>query len=129
MTLDELDRLAAIHVMGWRRDDDEHCPSVPLYIGTNALGLTHEKCSVEDWQPTRNIAQAWECWEKILAEAEYCCADISAPYHEGFEIKMRKHMSSHEKGQYDVHVGGCDQYRSAPEAIVRACLKAKGIEV
>jgi hypothetical protein len=67
-----------------------------------------------NWQPTRNIAQAWECLQKL-----------------GYEYKLYSTNGSHGcvvwpfAADYD-YISEAD---SAAEAIVRACLRAKGVDV
>lgn len=113
MTNDELDRLAAVKldVIAHETYDVKRFG----YIDGNGSA----------WQPTRNIAQAWECLDKA----------------NGFEVSIggsflgwRCNIYSQKEFEEDFGPGGhgkaifeyCD---SAPLAIVRACLKAKGIEV
>lgn len=106
MTLDELDRLAAEKIMGWIMDlgsayakDSDGNPAQEMH---------------EIWQPTRNIAQAWECLEKLkrLGPAVSYSCDTS-----DWECQFR---------YSDLEINDWES-RSAPEAIVRACLKAKGV--
>lgn len=107
MTLDELDKLAAEKVMGW--EINEHPKNAyPAYWGrdTSARWIT-------DWQPTRNISQAWECLEKFK--------EFRIDQEEGPEF-----MNVIIWFNGDMHYGYGD---GIPEAIVRACLAAKGVEV
>ena len=114
-SLDELDRLCAEKVMGW------------FYVGILIVNSrksyqTSDGSVIDfsDWQPTRNIAQAWECLEKISAgyvirkgPLLYRCLLAKADSYEGEE----------DLGTYE---GKAD---FAPLAIVLACLKAVGCEV
>lgn len=110
--LNRLDELSATHVMGWRRDpgltDDTY-----WNVASNKFAL-----HVNDWQPTRNIAQAWECLEKLnpkyfevrkteYASAPMYVAEIAVP--DAFDARARD--------------------RSIAVCIVKACLKAKGVEI
>lgn len=96
MNFEELDKLAAEKVMGW---------SYPRY---ETVGR------VIDWQPTRNIVQAWEVLEKS-----------------GFYMAI--HFDPKETKERFIAV--VPRYPSgiqidaptAPLAIVRACLRAKGV--
>ena len=101
MTLDELDRLAAEKVMGWYL----------VFGGWFPEPDSRSKLimSIHYWQPTRNIAQAWECLEKF------------------------KYVSIKSYGEnWRVWVDdseNCFVEETAPLAITKACLKAKGVEV
>ena len=116
-TLEELDRLAAGKVMGWTIKVSTEGVK---YWDPVWLGVSH-------WQPTRNIAQAWECWQKILDSVEFCCCSISYPVGEGWEVSLTKMLSDEHKPV--IIVGGQGRYENASEAIVRACLAAKGVEL
>lgn len=98
--LDKLDRLAAEKVLG-----KTQMPEFEMVNG---------KCYVdrEFWQPTRNIAQAWECLEK---------ADLLNWYDLG-----RIGTSYRIVDGYGEELALAD---TAPEAIVRAVLKDSGVEV
>lgn len=90
MTLDELDRMAAEKVMGGQL-----------------------LCSSPEWQPTRNIAQAWECLDKFKwAEPEINWSD-----------EQHCWGCTFRKGPRD---GYMECTNTAAEAIVLACLKAHG---
>lgn len=115
MTNDELDRLAAEKIMGWKGIYLNEFGSAWILPSSSPGCVFKER---EDWQPTRNIAQAWDLLEKF------------------------KHWSLctglHEDTQHTVFCGiGKDighitweaKAETAPLAIVKACLKAKGIEV
>jgi hypothetical protein len=120
MTLDELDRLAAEKVMGWSL---QH-------------GVWHDmaqpeptwKMVIDYWRPTRYIAQAWECLENLRASG-YCCINVEFKEGDGWCIWLRHLSSSHGEGGFDVVMGDPCHPFTAPEAIVRACLKAKGVEI
>lgn len=119
--LDGLDRFAAEKIMGWRV-----IPG-PLSGGDTPYTMTRlpteiwdgPEIQIQEWQPTRNISQAWECLEKI--RTGFCEVLFSAG--------AKKWVCSVEVKTTD----GWDEFRqdaaTAPEAIVRACLAAKGVEV
>lgn len=111
-TLDELDRLAAEKVMGMVWSSIKINASI--FEGWSEPGREYQRLHTP-WQPTRNIEQAWECLEKLSAEG------WKATIYDGDQAKscvVFKYADSfHEYGKL------------APEAIVRACLKAKGVEI
>lgn len=114
MTLDELDKLAAEKVIGW--EINEHPKNAyPAYWGrdTSARWLT-------DWQPTRNISQAFECLEKL--NPKYF--DISKTEYAGSPMYVVS-LAGTEVGSYDTKATDKD----IAICIVRACLRAKGVEV
>jgi hypothetical protein len=109
---DELDKLAATEVMGfvWSKirigdtDTEIHGYCLP---GEERKKLHHR------WQPTRNIAQAWEMLDKF---PEFRIDQEEGPKYLNVIIW--------DKGE--MYYGTAD---TAPLAIVRACLKAKGVSV
>ena len=61
--MNELDKWLAEHVMGWSYDSLGglfDAPIHPAYI-LEDNSFIH----IDDWQPTRNIAQAWQTLEKV----------------------------------------------------------------
>lgn len=68
--MDELDRWLAENVMGW-----EFARTTETWTdkGRGAFWCVHEDgsneliCYTDNWSPTRNIAQAWEVLEKVMA--------------------------------------------------------------
>lgn len=112
--LDRLDRLAATEIMGWSNINDLWMQNVnnkwePMYQGHSG------------WQPTRNIAQAWELLEKInknFAVTRFYeknnLSDLNIVY--GAKVFL-------EFG-HDVEYSKAE---TAELAIVLACLQAKGI--
>ncbi len=112
MTLDELDRLAAEKVMGW-------IPYGKLYFYVG-VGLDSKKIDQrqDEWQPTRNIAQAWQLLEKI--QAMNILPGISTlPSRNIWAVYLS------ENGRPANFVSA--EATTAPEAITRACLKASGV--
>ena len=99
MTLDELDRLAAEKVM------DNY-----------GLLLRSDKI----WQPTRNIAQAWECLESCI-QSELGKPNVWLRESGTWTCRFMAWNTLQDLAEADG--------QSAPEAIVRACLKAKGVEL
>jgi hypothetical protein len=121
MTLDELDKLAATEVMGWYAGN---CGPDVFYFDSpdnyddidEALYHVHKvyhQSGFDHWQPTRNIAQAWEMLDKF---PEFRIDQEEGPKYLNVIIW--------DKGE--MYYGTAD---TAPLAIVRACLKAKGVSV
>lgn len=113
MTLDELDRLAAELIMGF------HYTKAQIAAGE----LTPFHCwndthySPKTWYPTRNIEQAWTCLEKL---------------NQPFNIWTTETNNNYWAGFFPCQHNGiviAIEATSAPEAIVRACLRAKGVKV
>lgn len=112
--LARLDALCATEIMGFDySSDDEH----------HGIWSGSDNCYLEpgDWQPTRNIAQAWEVLEKFDADVNIIKRKDSVGKQAGFgswtcQIKLGV-------GWY--HGLG----HTAPEAIVCACLMAKGVDI
>lgn len=100
MNLDELDQLAAIHVMGWDERDQE------LYKIMND----------RHWQPTRNISQAWKCLEKLN--------DIHLSIYREYDDDGEEYFTVHIKA-----CGAEVLAETAPLAITLAALKAVGVEI
>lgn len=105
--LDRLDKLAAEKVMGWIWDPAHDC-----YLDGLSIKATGAESDENHWQPTRNIAQAWECLEK-LDEIGW---NVSFGY-SGYKAVIMTDNWIEESAE------------TAPLAIVRACLKAKGVEI
>lgn len=114
MTLDELDRLAAEKVMGFFG-----MKSGAQYWWNSEHEIAY--CRIENydsdfqvWQPTRNISQAWECLEQVGV----------------FTLALKTY---HDGSEYAYHVilpGNITvTSTSATEAIVLACLRARGIDI
>lgn len=113
--LDQLDRRAAVEVMGWviskgkyykpdNIDDIDYCEGHVDRPNYNS-GFDH-------WQPTRNITQAWELLEK-------------------FDKKYRDVVWDNGRSKWACFISNPDnqlheaQAETAPLAITLACLKAK----
>lgn len=121
MTNDELDRLCAEKIMGWKHLAGEfvtqqHFPLEPIRYGDNSSGGRWWTV----YQPTKNIAQAWELLEKFNKWAFHSYASPAGRHYSftiyiDYEYQMGKMFGGHED--------------TAPLAIVKACLKAKGVEV
>lgn len=114
MTLDDLDRLAAEKVMGWHIDD----PAMLMkrWITNRRDYFT---LSTESWKPTRDIAQAWD----MLLKRIDCGAGP-------FSVTLNTSYGIEAKCGWNVVIDGiCYESwsKTAPEAIVRACLKFKGV--
>lgn len=111
--LDALDRLCATRIMGWELEATPY-PNDHRNFWNKGSGVldTPEGC----WQPTRNIAQAWECLEK----SGYPYVIDSYPAKP--DLAPRCILLLIDR---DVEA----RAETAPLAIVMAVLKAKGIEV
>ena len=121
MTLDELDRLAAekldklaaIHVMGWT-------------LVTNEWAKNREPLEprqfTSTWKPTRNISQAWECLEKTAIRFKVFRTESFGVY---VNLDTQTYHQAKTLGEWEYH----DEGQSICETIVRACLKAKGVEL
>jgi len=101
--LDRFDRLAAEKIMGWNYEG----------LSPRAKG---------DWKPTRNISQAFECLDKLNPYA-FNLQRADGEYFVSLVIEFG------EKFLFVPEMGVLGAYYTAPETIVRACLKAKGIEI
>lgn len=120
MTLDELDRLAAEKVMGW----ESTCYHWREGTKVKYYKTGHSYKDKKAWQPTRNIAQAWECLEKLKPDRIF----IEGKDKKSCNISLGGIFS--QTYGYECGIGfGSKDCDSATEAIVRACLKAKGVEV
>ncbi len=108
-TLDELDQLAAEHVMEWEVIL-ELMPEEQTHYFFNGF-----EYKTQDWQPTRNIAQAWELIAKLATEEWK--STIYAGHQKQSCVIFKYSESFHEYGE------------TIEESIVRACLLSKGIEI
>jgi hypothetical protein len=109
MTLDDLDKLAAEKVMGWHAVHTSWCEKrVEKCGGKDELFPDWFLMPHDFWQPTRRIEQAWECLEKFGSQTVDRNGDEWSCWMPGIERQCAP---------------------TAPEAIVRACLRAKGVEV
>lgn len=106
LCLEDLDCLAAQKILGFTQMPD--------------LEIIHGRCFVRRdlWEPTRDIAQAWELVGVLLAQ------DIDFSI-DAFLSRDTKVKTYHVRTD-NVNLEICP---SAAEAIVRSCLKAKGVEI
>lgn len=115
-TLDELDRMAAEKVMGWKAGQLNTWLSEDGYLTRYA----------NEWQPTGNIAQAWEVMEKAT---DHFSIITWSQFPESFH--------NYDNGKYEVRIRMKEWPRdvvsifdnSVPLAITKACLRAAGCEV
>lgn len=125
MTLDELDSLSAERIMGYKFNssigyDNEHW----TFPDSSGLSVSYRIDCIE-WQPTRNIAQAWELLEKIF--------NIQMKGHAG-PTKLHS-LRNWPLGRWEIifysdfGYGDVIAANTAPEAVTRACLKAIGEKV
>lgn len=127
MTLDELDKFAAEKIMGF--EILSHSPKEKhfyVYQDSRLLYLTGEGCEEyrglgQGWQPTRNIAQAWELLEKFCKDNDWAWS-LNMLINNHTECTLQKFS---EKYYPDTQI----QAETAPEAITRACLLASGVEL
>lgn len=122
MNLDELDKLAAEKIMGWTwfeghglwktnmgyMHDGELLPYWPKDKAIRGTTETYPR-----WQPTSNIVQAWECLECIPKRRYRIHGNFSST----LVVIEPEDDAFHGEGA------------TTPLAIVKACLKAKGVEV
>lgn len=120
MTLDELDKLAGEKVMGWHLDNDRFKPGIYLHEKDSKKYTDYcdgNLCSSIGfiwWHPTRNIAQAMELlshfnnWsvQRLPSGVKFECSILTE--------------------ENDILT--CVASESVSETIVRACLKAEGVE-
>lgn len=109
--LDKLDRLAA-EVMGWELIMFTDGRWTGKVIKNNPNGS-----DVFDWKPTRDIANAWQCLEKTIERNPIF----------SMEIREQWRCEFYDPEECKFYAEGFALM--APEAIVRACLKAKGVEI
>lgn len=116
MTLDEIDALAAEKIMGWE------CRGG--YWGM-WLGAAEPLQPVHFYCPTRSIAQAFMLLEKLLSKKE----ENGEPLY--FPVNMSWDCGTWEVQIWkeDLRINHQEISNSLPEAITRACLAAKGIEL
>ena len=110
--LDRLDRLAAEKVMQYELIRDGEVYS--WKIGRDELYGQSYILKQEHWRPTRNVSQAWECLEKLNFFQVSVLHDCG-----GYICALQESPAS-------LISAFCN---TAPEAIVRACLRAKEVEV
>lgn len=102
MTLDELDKLAAEKVMGW----------MDCYGVWSTSDIDHlPGIAVHRWQPTQNISQAWEC----LAKLDRTDVAIQRKGNAWLVVFIQADILALSE--------------TVQEAIVLACLRAKGVKV
>lgn len=111
--LDRLDALCATAIMGWK-----------LIQMHNAIDCwddgTRNKIPVSCWHPTRLIDQAWEVLEKFTTIDKMIRQEGTSG----------KWICKIRPGQVaTIHNFGYAEAETAPLAIVRACLVAKGVEI
>jgi hypothetical protein len=91
-----------------------------------AVGKKYVQMSHHDkvpWMPTRNIAQAWELLEKFPAFQLFRRYPEVKSRHECVLYTAEDPNTAQKES---LHICEAD---TAPLAIVKACLKAKGIEL
>lgn len=118
LTLDELDRLCAQKVMGWKLGNH------PGYPNSEILWFHSAECPVidePDFRPTRNIAQAWECLEKFPAY-------VVATYYKHTKNEIVKVHAAKAFKTLGVDTDFIEA-ETAPLAITKACLSACGVDI
>lgn len=121
MNLREIDRLVAEKVMGWvlagsgsRYWADPNAPRADGYCGNVGRCFDGFDGDVPEFQPTEDIAAAWEVMEKLkMYEPELCWSDETHSW--WFVCNKLPHRVQSET--------------SAPLVICLAALKARGVEV
>ena len=113
MTHDEMNRLAAETVMGWRLDDGYWVVGQSC---TDEYVLTDY--NIHDWNPCTSIADAWLLVEKMMKD--------------GFEMMLCTSGEDKTKAQCNIFlnkvVKGDKKADTAPLVITMACLQAKGVK-
>jgi hypothetical protein len=112
--LDKLDRLCAEGIMGWQLI--QGCYLFEGQAFEDAENGHPIAADVKSWQPTRNIAQAWEVLERFT---EYSVCVLKGDSYWRCQIILEEPGNIKEFHQ--------EEANTAPLAIVRACLKAKGL--
>lgn len=127
--LEKIDRLCAIHLMGWfwREQPNKggllHKAMMSEYYGwvrNDTDDYSTWDVVNKAWEPTRNIAQAWECLEKF---------DRSKEPSIRWEYDDNLWLICWWDDEGDDEVDNFITAETAPLAICLACLKAKGIEI
>jgi len=127
----EIDSLIAVNIMEWERkptihgydawwDDTnhwQHAVTKELWPANQAL------TAVNSWKPTTDMNQAMECVEKIEKELDAYFWLERVLAHEGWECKIELGDVNGILPPTAIATG-----ESAPLAICKAILKAKGIE-
>jgi hypothetical protein len=111
MNLDELNRLCAEKIMGWLWSEK--------YQGYEYHPKGGNPVPPRNWQPTRNISQAWEVLEKVKGH-DWDIHIEFLHYAKAWVCSWRNKNRNHAFTLSDI---------SAPLCIILACLKAKGVEV
>ncbi len=110
--LDRLDRLAAEIIMGYKPNNFGH---VAYGLKVKGQYEIFYGDSSDYFEPTRNISQAWELLEKFK--------DVTYYYpHIWFGGK-------YWHAYVDKNILWAAEEKTAPLAIVKACLLAKGVEI
>jgi hypothetical protein len=118
--LDRLDRLAAVHVMGYKFDSE-----LRVWLTSD------DKYVTNDWCPTHYIEQAWELLEKLKGTS-ITPDEHSAP-HKILSLCVNCYDDDPRGMVYCCTISACGLYfeadheDTAPLAIVKACLLAVGI--
>jgi hypothetical protein len=118
-SLDELDMLAAIHVMGWELKMPSRVYVIRRESNLPAIdtGKMFNKGPHQNrWKPTRNIAQAWEVIEKLQ------------PFAFGL-LYEKLDLQWYCEIEYPALKVSNTEAETAPLAICMAALKAKGIDI
>lgn len=125
MTLDEMDRLAAEKIMGWKLRTEYQMTIPPRSIGNGWLGIEDQKFKYSDseWQPTRNIAQAFELLDKFPAFQLFTRYPAVKPRCECVVY------TAEDPNTARVESISVVEGNTAAEAITKACLKAVGESV
>ena len=113
--MDELDKLAAEKIMDWKLRKEFQPTGTPREIGESwwSHGDSRFQYLKLEWQPTRNIAQAFE-----LLENQESWAMKFNPEENLYTVCAEFDGNKH-----------CMQAETAPLAITKACLLACGVEV
>jgi hypothetical protein len=116
MNLREIDRLVATKVMGWKIYADS---AGYKFWSINEDDRSRIIYSVTSFEPTKDIADAWQVVEKLIDEGY----DINV-YNHNKEFNVEINIEEDDK-----HLWFYGEADSAPLAICLAALKAVGVEV
>jgi len=121
MTNNKINELLAVEVrnFSFRHRNDEIEDSLPYYWD---LDKNEYACLVKDWSPTTDMNQAMECWNKMFEDGFYIDLLTTNCLPDGLEFLCKVSHIDGSIDEYEVYD------KSAPLAICKAILKAKGVK-
>lgn len=121
MTNEELNRLCATEIMGWCLEGGAW---VEVIRSTIMIGGSIFKVYEHEWSPTKNIAQAWQLLEKL--DRRYFVRKNIGYFYNGTIYKNLYNVGIARESNRGDEITGEE---TAPLAITKACLKAKGVNI